>query len=291
MPSKYAFYVEDHEDFYRYPERSYLQPFCICGNLFYVGNRDAGSHLIDTGDGLILIDSTYPTTAALLVNSIWEAGFKVQDIRYILHSHGHFDHFGATALLKALSGAKTCLGAEDARMFRDQPELALIDCNRYAYLELFTPDVELKTGDIIRLGNTEIRILETPGHSPGTVSFFFEVSHGREKYTAGMFGGSGLNTLCHEFITEHHLTSSREQFLSSLARLRLEKVDIVLGNHAPQNNTVSKSEKLLAYPDGPNPFIDPSEWLRLIDTVQAGYERMLADEAAGMDQIDQKKEY
>ena len=71
-----------------------MKPFSIFGNLYFVGNADVGSYLIDTGDGLILIDTAYPTTRALLVQSIWEAGFNPGDIKYILHTHGHFDHFG-----------------------------------------------------------------------------------------------------------------------------------------------------------------------------------------------------
>ena len=285
MLSKYAFDPEDHENFYRYPEAAYIKPFRIFGNLYYVGNQDAGAHLIDTGDGLILIDTTYPTTAALLVNSIWEIGFRIQDIKMILHSHGHFDHFGATALIKTLSGAKTYLGEADALMFREHPELALIECNRHSYLELFTPDVEMKNDDLISLGHTVIRVLSTPGHSAGTMSFFTEVVESGNKLTAGMFGGSGLNTLCQEFIVEHNLTESRTQFVTSLERLKLEKVDIVLGNHAPQNNTVAKRKHMLGQPDASNPFIDQSEWLDMLDRVRAWYENMLTEEAHGTDQI------
>jgi metallo-beta-lactamase class B len=123
MLTKYEFSVEAHEDFYRYPYLYRVDPFCIFGNLYYVGNKDVGSHLFDTGDGLILIDTTYPTTDALLVQSIWQAGFNPKNIVYILHTHGHFDHFGATSLLKVFSGAKTFLGSRDAKMFREQPYL------------------------------------------------------------------------------------------------------------------------------------------------------------------------
>jgi metallo-beta-lactamase class B len=86
------------EEFYRYPYRYAVKPFCIYGNLFFVGNSDVSAHLIDTGDGLILIDTTYPTTAAMLIQSIWEVGFNPKDIKYIIHTHGHYDHFGATEL-------------------------------------------------------------------------------------------------------------------------------------------------------------------------------------------------
>ena len=160
--SKYEFNAESREEFYRYPERHYVTPFRICGNLYFVGNTSVGAHLIDTGDGLILIDTTYPTTKALLVQSIWELGFRPQDIRMILHTHGHFDHFGAPARWKELSGAKTYLGEGDARMFQERPELALTSFCKYAIPDVFEPDEIMRDGDIITLGNTSIRIVSTP---------------------------------------------------------------------------------------------------------------------------------
>jgi metallo-beta-lactamase class B len=49
---------DTREDFYRYPEKYRLDPFRIFGPLYFVGNQDVGSYLIDTGKGLILIDTT-----------------------------------------------------------------------------------------------------------------------------------------------------------------------------------------------------------------------------------------
>ena len=54
------------------------------------------SHLIDTGDGLILIDTAYPQTVYLLLESIRRLGFGPADIRYLLNCHAHYDHCGGT---------------------------------------------------------------------------------------------------------------------------------------------------------------------------------------------------
>ena len=40
----------------------YIEPFQIFGNLYFVGTRGVSSHIIDTGDGLILLDTSYPQT-------------------------------------------------------------------------------------------------------------------------------------------------------------------------------------------------------------------------------------
>lgn len=285
MPSKYAFNVEKYEHFYRYPEKYRMKPFRIFGNLYFVGNADVGSYLIDTGDGLILIDTTYPTTRALLVQSIWEAGFDPGDIKYILHTHGHFDHFGGTGLIVSLSGAKTYLGAPDAEMFRQRPEMSLISDARYAYLELFAPDVELKDGDIIALGNTSIRAISTPGHTKGVMTYIFDVTAGKETHTAGLYGGIGVNTLCRDFIEKYGNADCRDVHLKSLEKVRNEHVDIVLGNHTAQNHTREKFKEMCDHPEGQNPFIKPHEWNEFIDFAENLYNQMLRDEENGTDQI------
>ncbi len=285
MASKYAFRVENYEHFYKYPQEYYMAPFRIFANLYFVGNQDVGAYLLDTPEGLILIDTTYPTTRALLLQSIWEAGFNPRDIRYILHTHGHFDHFGATDLLVSLSGAKTFLGAEDARMFRERPELALIDDARYTHLELFQPDVELQDGDIVQLGDTKIRCVSAPGHTMGVFAYFIELKEGAETHLAGLYGGIGVNTLCRESIQRYHTEYLRDYHIPSLEKVRGEPVDIVLGNHTQQAQMLQKYQRMTADPSAPNPFVDPTEWQRFIDHAEALYRQMLEDEATGADQL------
>jgi len=285
MPSKYAFIVEKYEHFYRYPEQYRMTPFKIFGSLYFVGNADVGSYLIDTGDGLILIDTTYPTTRTLLVQSIWEAGFNPGEVKYILHTHGHFDHFGGTQLIVSLSGAKTYLGAPDAEMFRKRPEMALISDARYAYLELFTPDVELNDGDIVTLGNISIRAISTPGHTKGVMTYVFDVTEGKETHTAGLYGGIGVNTLCRDSIQKFGNADCRDVYLTSLEKVRNEPVDIVLGNHTGQNHTKEKYTQMCDHPAGKNPFIKPHEWNEFIDFAENLYNQMLRDEENGTDQI------
>ena len=284
MQSKYAQSMDTFMDIFKYPHKYAFHPFKITGNLFYVGNTAVSSHLIDTGDGLILIDTTFPHTYPLLLNSIWEAGFSVYDIKYILHSHGHFDHFGGTIGLTALTGAKTFLGAEDAKMFRERPELSLgMDCP-YCFPELFTPDVEMADGQIISLGNTEIRVILTPGHSPGVMSFFIKVTDGEKSYTAGMQGGAGFNTLNMQFLDYFKLDAAeiRNGFIKGLTKLKNEKVDITLGNHPSHNKTLQKRKMMLENPTAPNPFIDPSEWQGFLADIQNKFKKMIEEESGAV---------
>ena len=125
--------------------------------------------------------------------------------------------------------------------------------------ESFEPDVLLNDGDIIKLGNTEITAKATPGHTPGAMSYFFDVYDGERKCRAGLHGGMGINTMCREFLDKYGLSyECREDFINAMDRLKDEPVDIFLGNHMQHNNTLAKYEKICN--GNSDAFIDHLEW-------------------------------
>lgn len=79
-------------------------PFRIAGNLYFVGNEWCSSHLIDTGEGLILLDTPCASALPGLVNNIWSLGFSLEDLKYIIVSHAHTDHYGAVRALVHMTG-------------------------------------------------------------------------------------------------------------------------------------------------------------------------------------------
>ena len=91
-----------------------IEPFKIIGNVYFVGCYPASSHLIDTGDGLILIDTGYFDTLHLLIDSIYKLGFSPYDVKYIIHTHWHYDHTEATKAFVNLYGSKTFIGVKDS---------------------------------------------------------------------------------------------------------------------------------------------------------------------------------
>ncbi len=222
-----------------------MTPFKIFGNTYFVGTYQASSHLIDTGDGLILIDTGYSNTAYLVINSIYQLGFKPEDIKYIINTHWHWDHTAATEAIAELSGAKTLIGRDD-----------LENAKQY-----FTPDIIVDDGDTLSLGSITISFVHTPGHTKGTVSFFYNDTDGENTYRIGMFGGAGLNTLVHP--STFDFENCREAYFASLARLKEEKTDIVLGNHTWNNDTYGKYMKMKE--TGKNEFIDSSFWHIFLD--------------------------
>lgn len=65
-----------------------MEPFKIWGNLWFCGSVPSSCHVIDTGEGLILIDPGLPETFYLVVQGLWELGFESKQVRAILHTHG-----------------------------------------------------------------------------------------------------------------------------------------------------------------------------------------------------------
>lgn len=264
-----AAYRERNADFFRHPSKYYMKPFRILGDLYYVGDTRVCVHLLDTHDGLILFDSGFPHTVHMLVQAIWEAGFDPHDIRYIIHSHGHYDHFGAANDFRELYGCKILLSAADAAMLRENPATSLLEHCPCPVAENPVPDVELADGDVIRLGDVAIRCVLVPSHTPGTMAFFFDVKEGEKTYHVGYYGGVGFLSVYREFLAEYNQPLSiRDEFFTSLDKVYGEEVDVVLGNHPSQNKTLEKRAKMLENPNGENPFICPTEWRGFLNTIK-----------------------
>lgn len=264
-----------HAPYYSDPSGAYLAPFAIADGLYYVGDRRVCIHLLSTKDGLLLIDSGYPHTLHLLTDAIYRLGFRPDDLRWILHTHEHFDHFGASREYKRLYGCKLAISAAGAAALREHPESALLSwsCNPSAQLPEF--DRELQDGEIFRFGDAEIRCVLTPGHSPGVTSFFFDATFQGKRHRAGLFGGVGDITVYREHLERYGLPLSlQRQLLHSLDKVASEPVDLVLGNHPSQNRTVDKRERQLS--EGGNPFIEPEEWSAFLLTKRRQFEQFIA---------------
>ncbi len=253
-----------------------VAPGRIFGNLYFVGTRPASTHVIATEEGLIVIDPGYPEALDEILENMRALGLDPMQTRIILCSHGHYDHAGAVRPLQELTGAKTYLGRGDL----DMVEKGLLTWTEELgtdYNEHFSPDVLLDDGDHVTLGSTDILCLSTPGHTPGTISFFFDVTDGKETYRAGMHGGVGVNTLNGKYLREKGLPfEAREQFLAGIERLKKERVELFLGNHVPNNDTVGKLDRVRA--GDRLAFVCPEEWVPFLEARAAALRTLIAKE-------------
>ena len=220
-----------------------IEPFRMFGNVYFIGSYAESSHVIDTGEGLIMIDTGSTPNLEIVLSGLKKLGFAPSDVKYIINSHWHHDHTEATHAMAELSGAKTLIGREDYEKAK----------------RFFDADILISEGDTLTLGNTTISFIETPGHTKGTISLFFDVVEDGKTVRAGMFGGAGVNTL-HQGKFDYD--GCREDYRKSVNRLLGEKVELFLGNHSWNNHTYEKSLDLSEY--GENYFVDPESWTRFL---------------------------
>ncbi len=90
-------------------------------------------------------------------------------LRYILLTHGHFDHILKLDALKCATGAEICIHASDSAMLTD-PELNASEFFGLEFVSLGA-DRTLEDGDKLPLGREIIEVVHTPGHTPGSVCF------------------------------------------------------------------------------------------------------------------------
>ena len=118
------------------------------------------------------------------------------EIKYILATHGHFDHVGAATPLKKVLGAEFLAHKDDFFFIEDGKGAA----RRWGFdiEQPPKPDRFIEDGDKIKIGSFELEVLHTPGHSPGGVSFLhdsmvfagdtlFQGSIGRTDFRQGSF--------------------------------------------------------------------------------------------------------
>ena len=246
----------------RRPWETYIHPFRMAPGVYYVsGNNWVACYLIDTGDGLILIDTAMHETAYLLIENVRKLGYEITDIKRILLTQAHIDHIGAARTLKELTGAKIYLGERDMLFLTERRDLIGGD-GQYT-CGMFEPDEFYADDKLITQGNIAIRTIATPGHTPGCTSMFFDVKDKDGKVLrCGIHGGIGLNTISKQYFEKTGLPISlRDEYIEGLKKLAKLHVDITLPSHTNQVGILMHVDKIA---DDYNPFIDPSIWHELM---------------------------
>ncbi len=273
---KFGNYLANHRDFYANPSISRMEPFKIADNLYYVGDERVCIHLIDTGDGLVLLDSGYFGATHLLVDSIWRAGFDPKNVRWIIHTHGHYDHYGSSEEIRNMYGTKLAISKVDAEALRNLPKRSCIVEKSFPYAKTPVFDYEIEDGEIFELGDVKIRCVLTPGHTVGVISLFFNVTDNGKTYLAGLFGGAGTSALTLPFICFNEYSEDMpQQMLNSIDKVFNEPVEVHLGNHPSNNNTIQKRQRQLK--EGGNPFIASDSWKEFLQKLKLSVEKIILD--------------
>ena len=255
-----------------------LPPARVFGNSYFVGFAGLGVALIDTGDGLILIDGAVPQSVRDVEANIRRLGFRVEDIRYILSTEPHWDHAGGIAALARDSGATVVASAPAAEVFRtgrigtDDPQ--------FEEAEPFPAVANVRTvidGETLRLGNIVVTARATPGHTAGSMSWTWRSCEAGRCLNV-VFGAS-LNAVSadgYRFADPAHRPII-ETFRRSFATMRALPCDILIISHPDQLGLDERYRRFQAG-ERPNPLIDPNACRTYADRAEQRLDTRLAKE-------------
>ncbi|MFQ5860297.1 MAG: MBL fold metallo-hydrolase [Dehalococcoidia bacterium] len=118
-----------------------------------------------TGQGIVIDPGA---EAQRILDEVRRLGLTI--IR-ILNTHGHSDHIGAVAALKEATGAPYGVHAGDLFLIRDTTRPSVRDLI-LQFRDPPEPDGELQDGEAVQVGELQFQVLETPGHTPGSVCYY-----------------------------------------------------------------------------------------------------------------------
>lgn len=231
-------------------------PVKIYGNTYFVGTQGLSIALIDTGQGLILIDGAVPQAVGDIEASIAKLGFRIQDVRYILNTEAHFDHSGGIAALARDSGARVIAapaGAEAlraGRVLEADPQAAHIE----AFPAIPTARA-IGDGETLTLGDVTVRAVFTPGHTPGSASWTW--SSCEAGVCLSVVFASSLNAVTAAPFTYAGHPEATQDLRASIARVEGLDCDILISAHPNNSGGIEKLAGRVANAT-PNPFIDPN---------------------------------
>jgi metallo-beta-lactamase class B len=136
-------------------------PAKLFDNLYHVGRTDVGAWVIETPDGLALIDTLYTPEDAqnIIVPGMRALGLDPDQLKVVFATHFHGDHAGGVPYFRE-RGVRVMLSDADWEPLGGAP-----DADSIAH-----------DGQTIMLGDTPIKVVLTPGHTPGAISLIFPVT-------------------------------------------------------------------------------------------------------------------
>ncbi len=234
-------------------------PFKVHGNTYYVGTCGISAILVTGDEGHILIDTGTENAVDLIVANIRDLGFDPQDVKIMLHSHEHFDHVGGFAKMQAATNARIIASVTAARVLgtgivdESDPQHGMHDPMAPVATNALVLD-----GETVTLGNLELIAIETPGHSPGALSWQWRSCEG-ENCRSIVYADSLSPVSSDTYRFSDHAAYVAE-FRQSLGRVASVDCEILLTPHPSASNMVSRlasGEEL----------VDPSACLRYAEGI------------------------
>ena len=254
------------------------EPFKMFDNLYHVGPCYVAVYLLTTPAGHVLFDTTQEPFVDDTLANIQKVGINLRDIKYIVLAHGHLDHVGGAKRFQEATGARLMAVAEDWTMIEAlQGKTGNRDPRPN---DMPKRDMVMKDGDTLKIGDQELRFIQTPGHTPGVLSAYnIALRDGSNTYK-GFWGGGGGGG--------DGLAGAQQGVINTKKIADIQGVQVNLLTHSwaepngyPGGGIHERAVLLKTRKAGdPNPFVDAATWNARAKQTFENETKRLAEEKA-----------
>jgi metallo-beta-lactamase class B len=237
------------------------EPFRIVDNIYYVGTEDLACYLVTGSAGHILINSALAESTANTLANVEKLGFRVRDIKILLTNQAHYDHAAGLAEIRRKTGAKMFATPPDAVLLETGGALKRGGPPQFAGFDPVKVDRELKDGETIRLGKTELKVHYHYGHTPGSSSYETTVNDGGSTRTF-LFANMGTVVMP---LTSPDYPKIVDDFRATFAQQKRLSPEIWVASHASQFGMFDKKKK--------GSFADPGGYREAVEKHEKRFER------------------
>jgi metallo-beta-lactamase class B len=166
-------------------ESWYAEPAKVADNLYFLGTRIHSAWAIVGSEGIIVIEALFDYAAKdEILDGLKKVGLDPRKVKYVILSHAHGDHDGGAKILQdAIPDVRLIYGAEDWESV-DKSE------NRAGGKPKH--DMVGADGTKVSVGDASVQIVTMPGHTPGTLSYLFEVKDNGKPLRVAYVGGTAI---------------------------------------------------------------------------------------------------
>jgi len=247
-----------------------FEPRRIVGNIYYVGSNLISSFLIGTPAGNILVDTGPVEMLPQVMANIEKLGFKPQDVKLLLNSHGHFDHCGGFAEFKRRTGATVVASKLDGELMARGGKADFYWGDDLAY-EPVKPDRTISDDGSVEFGGVTLTAHLTPGHTKGCTSWSMRVNEAGKDYEVLFL--CGLTASVYKLTNNDKYPNIVDDERNTLRKLRGMYADVLLASHGFYFDLTGKAARQKA--GALNPFIDPDELSRHVTEMEKEFEEAL----------------
>ncbi|SDK75289.1 subclass B3 metallo-beta-lactamase [Microbulbifer yueqingensis] len=209
--------------------RQPIEPVQIADHTWQIGSAGISALLVKTPEGAVLIDGGMPQMAEVLLANMRKVGLEPRDLKFILHSHAHADHVGPLAAVRRATGAQLATSAESAQLLArgGAGDLHFGDDLLYPPLNA---DRLLQDGERVVLGDLELQVHFTPGHTPGSLSWTWTDS--REGSPVRIAYVDSLSAPGYQLLDNPRYPNIVADYRDTFERVRSLPCDLLLTPHA-----------------------------------------------------------